>query len=671
MKKQKLFRKVALAGVSLLACATCLGVTAMPDANNAVADATDVALSYTLTARTHNSGASGLASDIRAEKVSYADKGLKGIELKSSMAYSNTTTDDRYTPVQGYGIHYQQSLTLKVDDTIDMSKPVEFFFSPYVSAYHESQRFVMGISDDAKTEVAPKVGGWAKRGFNASASANYLYWDMALNTRWNVDEINQAVGPAWQAISSNEAINLNGEDYSLNSISSYKSSYRMGGGVLGRAFYGATYDSAAHTPLIKAKIQFTETHLILCLEDVFAEDITKTGCGGAHDLSKDTGIDCSTCYFRQSYKLEDLGFTYGQENLNLYFGYYNAYTEYSNQNYGTLPMSLKLYNYNNGDVKEFGVKDGKEVNNIKASESLNLADVMNVVYYDGATATEEVAYTSSNESIATIVDGKVVPTAGTVGGEVTITATLGKKSVSFKVNVDADTVTVNGNVVAAGGEYTLENLYEGNYVLVGYKSGNKLYAVGDTITYTGDIVLEEVTVDFTMLYGASIRLDNTASIRFTAILKTADLTALETLVGADKVSYGMTLSAAGRTYKIDSKETDNFQTAVYENDYTLYSAVMTGIPASDYETELTAQAYIKVQYEDGDVVSINSALAEEENGDVKASNVRSLADVAKAAFEDRSDVQENEYQYEDGEGKYSPYTQAQLTEIAKYLPAEV
>ena len=412
----------------------------------------------------------------------------------------------------------------------------------------------------------------------------------------------------------------------------------------------------------------------MCLEDVYAEDITKTGCGGAHDLSKDTGIDCSTCYFRQSYKLEDLGFTYGQENLNLYFGYYNAYAENSSaaaQANGTLPMSLKLYNYKNGDVKEFGVKDGKEVNNIKVNESVALADVMNVVYYDGATATEEVAYESSNESIATIVDGKVVPTAGTFGGEVTITATLGKKTASFTVNVDADTVTVNGNVVAAGGEYTLENLYEGNYVLVGYKSGNKLYAVGDTITYTDDIVLEEVTVDFTMLYGASIRLDNTASIRFTAILKTADLTALETLVGADKVSYGMTLLAGGNTYKIDSKETDNFQTAVYENDYTLYSAVMTGIPASDYETELTAQAYIKVQYEDGEVVSINSALAEEENGDVKASNVRSLADVAKAAYEDRSDVQENEYQYEDGKGKYSPYTQAQLTEIAKYFPAEV
>ena len=43
----------------------------------------------------------------------------------------------------------------------------------------------------------------------------------------------------------------------------------------------------------------------------------------------------------------------------------------------------------------------------------------------------------------------------------------------------------------------------------------------------------------------------------------------------------------------------------------------------------------------------------------------------KVRVEYRSDVQEDEYQYEDGEGKYSPYTQTELTDIEKYLPAEV
>lgn len=679
MKKQKLLKKVALAGISMLACVTCFGVTAInPVTNNVTADANDVALTYTLKKGSRNSGATGYVSNIWAEEVSFTnDRGqaLKGVELKSSQAYAPSSTAN-YVVNDGYSMHYQQHLTLKIDDTIDMNEPVEFLFSPYVvTQSQQNHRFVMAISD--KDGEVRSNDGTNVNGFNAKGG-NYIYWDFTRSTKDGVtDQIDQAMGPIWHAVSSSGFTKYTASD---NDISDLVNTNRMGAGVLARAFYGASYKdegqkvggSYAQTgvqALIKAKIQFTQTDLVLTFEDVFEHNITANACGRTHDLSADSSANCETCYFKQTYKLADIGFTYGQENLNLYFGYFNVFAMHSNQKYGDLPMSLKLYNYNNGDVKEFGVKDGKEVNNIKASESLDLANVMNVVYYDGATATEEVAYTSSNESIAKIVDGKVVPTAGTFGGEVTITATLGKKTATFKVNVDADTVTVNGNVVGAGGSYTiLEELYTGNKVLIGYKANGALYAVGDTITYTGDIVLEEVTVDFTMLYGASIRLDATASIRFTAVINTEDLTALETLIGADKVSYGMTLVAAGKTYTIDNQTTTGFKTGTYGTDYTLYSAVMMGIPASDYETELTAQAYIKVEYADGDVVTISSKLAEKEANDEKESNVRSLADVAKAAFNDRSEQQVNEYQFADGEGKFSPYTQAQLTEIAKYIP---
>ncbi len=673
--KRKLFNKITATAMSLFACATCLGVATLSNVDGLAEDNANVTLGYTLTARTHNSGASGLAGDVHAEEVCYPDKGLTGIELMSNMTYSNTTTDTNYTPVGGYGIHYQQSLTLKVDDVIDMSEPVEFYFSPYISTYHESHRFVMGVSDDPKTEVAPKVGGWAKRGFNASSDANYIYWDMALNTRWNVDEINQAVGPAFQTIYSNEAMNTNKEDYSLNSISSYKSSARLGGGILARAFYGATYNNKTNTPLIKATIEFTEETMILCLEDVYAEDITKCACGGTHDLTVDTGMDTGAkCYYRQTMNLEDIGFTYGESKLNLYFGYYNAYAENSSaaaQANGTLPMSLKLYNYKNGEFKNFGVKAGKEEMSITANDEIVLADVMDIQYFDGvATPTATISYASSNEAIATIVDGKVVPTANTFGGEVTITATASTgETASFKVIVDANTVTLNGEVIAAGDTYTiLEGLYAGNKVLVGYMMDGELYAVGDTITLTKDVVLEEVTIDFTMLYGASVRLDATASIRFTAIINTADFAALETLVGANNVSYGMMLAAAGKTYDINSKN-DNFKTSTYENSYTLYSAVMKGIPEADYTTELIAQAYLKVTYADGDEATISSLLADKKAGDVKESNVRSLADVATAAYNDRQATEGGLYLYEISEGSYSPYTAEQLAELVKYIPA--
>ena len=671
--KGKLWSKIVMASVSMLASVTCIG-GAMGNVSGVKAEeSANVALNYTLTTRNHNSGASGLASDIRAEKVYYTGAGyakdLIGVELKSSLEYSNTTTNSNYTPVSGYGIHYQQSLTLKIDDVIDMSEPVEFYFSPYISTNHESHRFVMGISDDANTEVAPKVGGWAKRGFNASSSANYVYWDMALNTRWTVDEIDQAVGPAFQTIYSDESKNTNNEDYSLNSISSYKSSTRLGGGILGRAFYGSTYNSGESTPLIKAKIEFSQEYMILYFEDVYAEDITKCACGTTHDFTNDTGEDtASKCYYRQTLKLEDLGFTYGQSELNLYFGYYNAYAEHSNQSYGALPMSLKLYNYQNGDVKSFGVKE--ENITMKASEELTLADNMDIVYYDGVTTEATVTYTSDNDEVATIVDGKLVPVAGTIGGEVTITATASTgETASFKVTVDANTVTYNGNVIGAGNSYTvLEDLYAGNHVLIGFKANGKLYAVGDTIELTDDIVLEEVTVDYTMFYGASIRLDDTASIRFTAIINTADLTALETLVGADNVSYGMTLIPNGidKTYTIDSKN-EGFDTAVYETEYTLFSAVMTKIPETNYETDLTARAYITVTYADGESATIECQIAERKEGDTKDSNVRSLAEVAEEAYNDRKTSEEGIYKYLTNDGNYSRYTSTQLTEIEKYF----
>ena len=210
-------------------------------------------------------------------------------------------------------------------------------------------------------------------------------------------------------------------------------------------------------------------------------------------------------------------------------------------------------------------------------------------------------------------------------------------------------------------------------MLIGYKADGALYAVGDTITLTKDIVLEAVTVDFKMLYGASVRLDETASIRFTAIVNTEELSALEQLIGSDKVSYGMTLKPDGidKTYAIDSKN-EGFDTAVYkyDADYTLYSAVMTKIPENNYTTELTAQGYIKVTYADGDTTTLLCKIADKKDGDVKESNVRSLADVAKAAYNDRATVADEKYKYEVADGSFSPYTKAQLDELAKYFDKE-
>ena len=694
MKRTKLVNKIAATAMSLFACATCLGVAAMSGVDG-VADDAKVTLAggswtnvgdYSLTWGSTGAVANAELYATPVAKTNALGQSLKGVELSSNQEYK--LSNSQWYPVNGSSMGYGQYLTLKVNDTIDMSEPVEFLFAPYVignTGGQANHRFVMALSD-SDGQIKPLTGD-SKNGFNAAEDANYIYWEFLKHQQWAnaAAPETQGNGPSWYAVSS-EGTAATGYSESYDNIGNAPTkdgvtiaNSRIAGGALARAFYGVDYlwkdiDSkytVNSSALIKAKFEFTETQLILTFDHVFEQDIEKKEpnyeadkvCTVTHDFSADSGVTCTTCYFKQTYSLADLGFTADSE-LNLYFGYYNVHARFGGQSYGNLPMSLKLYNYKNGDVKSVTAKN--ETVSMKASEELNLVDNVNVAYFDGATATADVTFTSDNDAVATIVDGKLVPVTNTLGGDVVVTATVGDKTATFTVTVDANTVTVGGNVVAGGNSYTLEDLYEGNYVLVGYKVNGKLYAVGDTIILTDDIVLEEVVVDFTMLYGASIRLDSTASIRFTAIIDTADFTALETLVGAENVSYGMTLTAGEDTYRINSKDA-NFKTGTHENDYTLYSAVMTGIPASDYTTELTANGYLKVTYADGDVVELAANLAEMEEDDVKASNVRSLTDVATAAYNDRNATQEGDYKYSDGNGQYSLYTAEQLAAIAKYM----
>ena len=690
MKRTKLVNKIAATAMSLFACATCLGVATLSNVEGVAEDAkvtlaggswTNVG-DYSLTWGSTGAVANAELYATPVAKTNALGQSLKGVELSSNQEYK--LSNSQWYPVNGSSMGYGQYLTLKVNDTIDMSEPVEFLFAPYVignTGGQANHRFVMALSD-SDGQIKPLTGD-SKNGFNAAEDANYIYWEFLKHQQWAnaAAPETQGNGPSWYAVSS-EGTAATGYSESYDNIGNAPTkdgvtiaNSRIAGGALARAFYGVDYlwkdiDSkytVNSSALIKAKFEFTETQLILTFDHVFEQDIEKKEpnyeadkvCTAAHDFSADSGVTCTTCYFKQTYNLADLGFTADSE-LNLYFGYYNVHARFGGQSYGNLPMSLKLYNYKNGDVKSITAKN--ETVSMKASEELNLVDNVNVAYFDGATAMADVTFTSDNDAVATIVDGKLVPVTNTLGGDVVVTATVGDKTATFTVTVDANTVTVGGNVVAGGNSYTLEDLYEGNYVLVGYKANGKLYAVGDTITLTDDIVLEEVVVDFTMLYGASIRLDSTASIRFTAIIDTTDVAALADF----NVSYGMTLTAGENTYKVDSTSA-NFKTGTYETDYTLFSAVMTGIPASDYATELTANGYLKVTYADGDVAELTANLAEAKDGDVKATNVRSLADVATAAYNDRQATQAGDYKYSDGNGMYSPYTAAQLAEIAKYM----
>lgn len=694
MRKTKWLKRALLICMSIIAsaaCAVCFIASARASVIAAENESnSEVALPYILKQGNTGAVASVKIAANSVSKTNALGQTLKGVELSSEQKYE--LNNSKWYPVNGYSMGYGQYLTLKIDDTIDMSKPVEFLFSPYViggTGAQANHRFVMALSD-ADGEIKPLTES-SKNGFNSDG--NYLYWEFAKHQQWASQSApeTQGNGPTWYAVSSagttatgfKESVdNINGDDNIKNN--------RMGGGALARAFYGVEYlwgdvdakytdPSVNSQQLIKAKIEFTDTQLILTFDHVSEGNIESKGttdvCTVTHDFTKDSAANCTTCYFRQTYNLADLNFT-SESKLNLYFGYYNVHARFANQNYGALPMSLKLYNYKNGEFQKFGVKDGKENVTITENETLNISDVMDIAYYDGVTTpTATISYESSNENLAKIENGKIIPVKGTYGGKVTITATASTgETASFDVTIDVNTVTFNGQIIAAGDSYTVEEgLYTGKSLLIGYKADGALYAVGDTITLTKDIVLEAVTVDLKMLYGASVRLDETASIRFTAIVNTEELSALEQLIGSDKVSYGMTLKPDGidKTYAIDSKN-EGFDTAVYkyDADYTLYSAVMTKIPESYYKTALTAQGYIKVTYADGDTVTILCKIADKKEGDVKESNVRSLADVAKAAYNDRTTVADEKYKYEVADGSFSPYTKAQLDELAKYFDKE-
>ena len=688
MRKTKWLKKALLTCMSIMvsaACALCFISSAHVGAVAAESEtATDVALPYVFK---HGTTGAVPGVTIGAKSVSKTNslgQTLKGVELYSGQDYSVNT---EWYAVKGNSMSYSQYLTLKIDDTIDTSKPVEFLFSPYVAAADNANlghRFVMAISDeDGEIRPIPPIGqGSGKNGFNSNG--NYLYWEFARSTKTKTP-VASSGAPAWYAVSSAGASGT--ETGSAADISKVAGVKHLGSGALARAFQGAKYIWGNKDPkytdpsenalqLVKAKIEFSDTQLILTFEHVSEENIESKGsaaiCSATHDLSKDVG---DKCYFRQTYNLAELSFS-KDSKLNLYFGYYNTFARDTHDDIDALPMSLKLYNYKNGEIQNFGVKEGKENITVTENETITLADVMDIKYYDGVTTpTATVTYTSSNENVAKIENGKVVPVKGTYGGTTTITATASTgETASFEVTVDVNTVTFNGQVIAAGESYTVEEgLYTGKSLLIGYKADGALYAVGDTITLTKDIVLQAVTIDFKMLYGASVRLDETASIRFTAIVNTEELSALEQLIGSDKVSYGMTLKPDGidKTYAIDSKN-EGFDTAVYkyDADYTLYSAVMTKIPENNYTTELTAQGYIKVTYADGDTTTLLCKIADKKDGDVKESNVRSLADVAKAAYNDRTTVADEKYKYEVADGSFSPYTKAQLDELTKCFDKE-
>ena len=133
--KRKLFNKIAVAALSMVACATCFGVTA--NAGSVSADNGKVTLpggswtdvsGYSLVWGSTGAVANAELYATPVTKTNAKGQTLKGVELSSNQTY--TLNNSQWYPVNGYSMGYGQYLTLKVDEVIDMSEPVEFLFAP-------------------------------------------------------------------------------------------------------------------------------------------------------------------------------------------------------------------------------------------------------------------------------------------------------------------------------------------------------------------------------------------------------------------------------------------------------------------------------------------------------------------------------------------------------------
>lgn len=246
---------------------------------------------------------------------------------------------------------------------------------------------------------------------------------------------------------------------------------------------------------------------------------------------------------------------------------------------------------------------------------------------------------------------------------------------------DGQTVaSINKN---ANGAVVLPNYDKtGTALMLGWTDGNgKLYPVGGTYTVSGteQVVLTAAVLEYSLLEGAAVLIQEPTALRFEVkadadvltalgaaitekgviLTKTADLTAD---VIADTVIDAAELDAANIAYEkitlTDSEEAG------------LYYAVKSNV--TDLSLAYSAAAYLTVKYADETTKTLSIAGYSAEN------NSRCVKDVAEAAYADRSNVRadNNGVNYAFKVSKdyavgdytlfsYSPYTEEQLDLLAK------
>ena len=188
-----------------------------------------------------------------------------------------------------------------------------------------------------------------------------------------------------------------------------------------------------------------------------------------------------------------------------------------------------------------------------------------------------------------------VPTGVTTGVEILSTPVVPET----KVTVDGTEVAVeDGKVTLGDAEY-------------GYLCDGKMYAPNTAITVTGDMAFTSVNeLSVTMANGAGIRYAGTAGIRFQASIASDNMDAVAseaitegTLITAKDINdaFEEELTLTYSHAKIDVKNSGwfNGQTGTY-------CGSICDVVESNYIRNFTARAYVTVNYENADAVTIYS-----------------------------------------------------------------
>lgn len=203
----------------------------------------------------------------------------------------------------------------------------------------------------------------------------------------------------------------------------------------------------------------------------------------------------------------------------------------------------------------------------------------------------------------------------------------------------AITLDVNGETenafVEEGGSFVLPERTVDGEMFLGWEYNGQAYPVGYTLNnITADVTLTAITLDMDMRVGASVRIasDYENSIRWTADVNKDSLAALESLIGASNVSYGVTVVSAAQ----EGSLTIDIPKAKFGNGGNVWtlSGVLTKVPDEQLTTQFEGRAFVKVTYADGTAKKIWATGNE---------NKRSISYVAYCAYND------TEFEYTDAQ----------------------